>query len=136
MADISITATSVTASLSLNVTTKAAGATIVAGQTVYLDASTGRWLLADSDAVIVAARTPAGVALNGGSINQPVAVKSAGPVTMNAVLTAGTGYYQSGTPGGIAPIADQTTGDLLVLIGFAASTTVLNVAIAAAPVVL
>jgi len=136
MADISVTATAVKAALQPNVTTKLAGAAITAGQTVYLDATTGKLLLADCDSATIPARLPIGIALNGGAIDQPIAVKTSGPVTFNAVLTAGAGFYQSGTPGGIAPIADQTTGDLLVLIGFAASTTVLNVDIQAASVVL
>ena len=135
MADISITATAVTADLS-SVTTRAAGAAITAGQMVYLDTATNRWLLADCDAAAVAARTPAGIALNGGAIAQPIAVKSAGDVTMNAVLTAGEAYFQSPSPGGIAPRADVLTGDLLVLIGFAKSTTVLGLGIKGATVVL
>lgn len=136
MADISITATAVTAALAHNVTTKPAGATITAGQTVYLDAATGKWLLADADSATVVARTPTGIALNGGSINQPITVKTSGEVTMNAVLTLGEAYFQSPVPGGIAPRADVLSGDLLVLIGFARTTTVLNVGITAAPVLL
>ena len=136
MADLSITATAVVSALQPNVTTKAAGATITAGQTVYLDAASNRWLLADCDGAAVAARTPAGIALNGGSIAQPIAVKTTGDVTMNAVLTAGEAYFQSPVAGGIAPRADVLSGDLLVLIGFAKSTTVLAVAIQASSIVL
>ena len=136
MPDLSITATAVVSALQPNVTTKAAGATITAGQSVYLDAATNRWLLADCDGAAVAARTPAGIALNGGAINQPIAVKTSGDVTINAVLTVGEAYFQSPTPGGIAPRADVLSGDLLVLIGFAKSTTVLTVSIQAATVIL
>jgi len=136
MADLSITATAVVSALQPNVTTKAAGATITAGQTVYLDAASNRWLLADCDGAAVAARAPAGIALNGGSIAQPIAVKTTGDVTMNAVLTAGEAYFQSPVAGGIAPRADVLAGDLLVLIGFAKSTTVLAVAIQASSIVL
>ena len=136
MADLSITATAVVSALQPNVTTKAAGATITAGQTVYLDAASNRWLLADCDGAAVAARAPAGIALNGGSIAQPIAVKTTGDVTMNAVLTAGEAYFQSPVAGGIAPRADVLSGDLLVLIGFAKSTTVLAVAIQASSIVL
>jgi len=136
MADISITATAVTAAINRGTTTAAAGATITAGQTVYLDPATGRWLLADCDSATVPARVPVGVALNGGAIGQPITVKTSGDITMNAVLTVGLGYYQSPIAGGIAPIADILSGDLLVLLGFAKSTTVLALDITASTVVL
>jgi hypothetical protein len=54
---------------------------------------------------------------------------TAGPVTIGATLTAGVAYYLSGTPGGIRPVADNTTGDYPVILGIATSTTVLNVKI-------
>ena len=38
-------------------------------------------------------------------------------------------YYLSGTPGGVRPVADNVAGDYPVILGIAASTTVLNGAI-------
>jgi hypothetical protein len=45
------------------------------------------------------------------------------------VLTPGTVYCLSGTPGGICPLADVTTGDDVIILGVALSTTVLDVQI-------
>jgi hypothetical protein len=41
----------------------------------------------------------------------------------------GVAYYLSGTPGGVRPVADNTTGDYPLLLGMATSTTVLTVEI-------
>jgi len=134
--DISVTVTAVVSTITRSVITALAGATITAGQTVYTDAATGKWLLADCDSATVPARTPVGIALNGGALNQPITVKTLGDITFGAVLTAGVGYYQSPVAGGIAPIADVLSGDLAVFLGFAKSTTVLALDITAAAVVL
>lgn len=100
-----------------------AGATIVAGQTVYLDASDNRYKLADTDDTD--ADVPAGIALNGASAGQPVAVCGGGDLTLGTVLTAGTAYYLSETPGGIQPAADLGSGEAVAQLGIAKSTSVL-----------
>jgi hypothetical protein len=56
-----------------------------------------------------------------------VTVHKRGAITIGATLTAGTAYYLSDTPGGICPLADLLSGEYVVLLGLAASTTVLNV---------
>lgn len=134
MVDLVITATSVTADLNSGTTTKAAGETIAAGQLVYLAASTGKWMLADSNSATAEARVPDGIALNGGAVNQPIMVKTKGEVTVNAVLTAGVAFYLSDTPGGICPVADVGSGEYPCVIGIARSTTVLTLGIQASPV--
>ena len=53
-----------------------------------------------------------------------------------AAITAGVAYYLSGTPGGICPVADLTTGDSPVILGIATSTTVINLRIQEAGVTL
>ena len=130
MADISVTASSVVAGAGAPTKTGTAGATIAAGEVVYLDtATTGKWQLADSDAATAAARglgANVGVALNSAALNQPLVVQTSGLVTVGAVLTAGTAYYLSATPGKICPLADVTGGDYIVLMGLATSTTVLH----------
>ena len=82
---------------------------------------------ADSNAAGAEARQPLGIALNGGAINQPVAVQKSGDVTIGATLTPGLAYYLSDTPGGICPIADVGSGEYSCIIGIATSTTVLDV---------
>ena len=136
MADLFVTAASVLAGAGSSSESGIAGAAITAGQTVYLDSATNRFLLADSNSATVAARTPRGIALNGAATGQPLAVLVSGPVTIGATMTAGVAYYQSDTPGGIAPVADVGSGEVSTIIGIATSTTVLKVKIQSSGVTL
>lgn len=136
MVDLVITATSVTADINNGTVTRPAGATIAAGQMVYLVAATGKWALADADSATAAARVPDGIALNGGAANQPIMVKTKGEVTMNAVLSAGVAYYLSDAAGAVCPVADLASGDYPCIVGIARSTTVLTLGIQASPVAL
>jgi hypothetical protein len=131
MADLSITAASVIAGTDSTAEWGVSGATITAGKAVYFDETTDKWKLADADDATAAVRMSAkgGIALNGASDGQPLKVLRSGDVTIGASLTAGTAYYLSPTAGGICPLADVLTGDTIVLIGLAASASVLNVAI-------
>lgn len=129
MADLTITAASVLAADGSSSEYGVAGAAITAGQTAYLDSTTGRYQLADSNSATVAARTPRGIALNGAANGQPLAILLAGPITIGATMTAGVAYYQSDVPGGIAPVADVGSGEVSTVIGIATSTTVLKVGI-------
>lgn len=131
MADISVTAASVVPDANaVIVYNGVAGATITAGQTLYIDAADSNKLkLADADAA--GKTSPAGIALNGASAGQPVAYLTEGLLTFNAVLTAGLLYVLSDTAGGIMPAADLEAGDTGVFLGIATSTTVLNVKIIA-----
>jgi hypothetical protein len=123
MADLVITAASVLASTGAVRETGIAGAAIAAGEVVYKD-SNNKYQLADADGA-AALRTPTGIALNSAAANQPMHIQKSGDITLGAVLTAGTAYYLSDTPGKICPLADVTGGDYIVLLGLAESTTVL-----------
>lgn len=127
MADISITAANVVKGSNAVVEAGTAGATITAGQVVYKDAADGKYKLADADSATAAAKAPRGIALNGASDGQPLSIIRSGDVTIGATLTAGTAYYLSPEPGGIAPLADVASGDDVVLIGLAESASVLAV---------
>lgn len=127
MADISITAANVIAGETSLREAGVAGAAVTAGQVVYKDATTRKFLLTDADSVTAAARVPYGVALNGAATNQPLAVLRSGEITIGATLTPGTAYYLSDDPGGICPLADVTGGDYIVQIGLARSASVLMV---------
>ena len=83
--------------------------------------------LADNDSGTAAVRTVYGIALHASLDGQPLSVIKRGPLTLNAVLTAGTTYVLSSTPGGIAPQADAASGDEVVILGVALSTTSLDV---------
>lgn len=123
MADISVTAASVIKSGGAAIEHGIAGATITAGQIVYKEASTGKFKLADCDSATAEIKVPYGMALHASLDGQPLTVLTGGDVTLNAVLTAGTPYYLSETPGGIRATPD--TGDYIALLGIAKSTTVL-----------
>ena len=128
MTDLSITVANVVAGSDAVINRGGqAGEAITQGQTVYLDASTKKYLKADCNSAIAAARQAGGIALNGASLNQPLAVLKSGPITIGATLVAGNPYYLSSTAGGIKPAADLATGDDICLLGLASSTTVLNV---------
>jgi hypothetical protein len=130
VADLTITAANVVRGSNAKITNGTAGATITAGQAVYLDtATTGKWQLADTDSATAAVRQAHGIALNGASANQPLAVITEGDVTIGASIAAGVAYYLSGTPGGICPVADVASGDYPLILGMGKSTTVLSVKI-------
>jgi hypothetical protein len=136
MADITITAANVVAGSGATIEHGTAGATITAGQTVYRDSATNKYLLADSNSATVAARSPRGIALNGGANGQTMAILREGPVTIGGTLTAGVTYYQSDTPGGICPVADVGSGEYSVILGMATSAAILAVDIQASGVAL
>ena len=125
MANISITAANVVAADNAARSDGVAGEAITAGQLVYRSSTSKKWLLADADAVSAEARKAVGIALNGAALNQPLAVASAGDITLGEVLTAGTAYYLSDDPGALCPLADVTGGDYICLLGLAKSTSVL-----------
>lgn len=131
MADLSVTATSVVAGSNPGTDTYLAGETIAAGKAIYLSSSTSKWMLADSNSATVEARTATHVALNGGSLNQPVVGMKSGDITIGATMTAGATYFLSDTPGGICPDADVGAGEWVCQIGVAVSTTVLRLGIRA-----
>jgi hypothetical protein len=122
-ADITITATSVAKGSGATVTTYYAGETITAGQVLYLHTD---GLVYKSDSNGTSAQKAAnGIALNGGATGQPVAVQTAGSITIGATVATGTIYVVSGTAGGIAPHGDLASGMETIIIGVATSTTVI-----------
>jgi len=125
MADIVITAANVQPRGG-KTTDGVAGATLTAGQIVYLDEVAGTYKLADSNGA-AALRSPDGITLNSASAGQPIKVHKSGPIVIGGALTAGAAYYLSDTPGGLCPVADVGTGEYATIIGIATSTTVLDV---------
>lgn len=125
MANLTITAASVLAGSNVLTESGLAGEAITAGQVVYWNTATKRFGLADANGAVVASRAPRGIALNSAAAGQPVSVGKSGDITLGAVLTAGTAYYLSDTPGAICPVADVGAGEYVVLLGLARSTSVL-----------
>lgn len=127
MADLTITAANVISGNGADIAHGTAGASITAGQTVYRDPTTKKYLLADSNSGTVAARSPTAFALHAASDGQPLAVHREGPLSFGAILTPGVAYYQSDTPGGICPVADVGSGEYSTILGIATSSSVLDV---------
>lgn len=134
MADLTITPANVVGAGTLDTEQRKAGATITAGQSVYLDAATDKYLLADSNSGTAAAKRARGIALHGAANNQPLTIAKRGDLTIGATLTPGATYFLSDTPGGICPDADVGTGEDVCLIGIAKSASVLSLDIRAAGV--
>ncbi|KFL31478.1 hypothetical protein JP75_08020 [Devosia riboflavina] len=123
MADISISAANVKL-VSGPTKSLIAAAVLTAGQACYQASVTKKAGLADNDSATAEIRSIGGLALNGAAADQPVVLALNGAVVnVGAVLTAGTDYYLSGTPGAICPRADVTTGDDPIRIGIALTTS-------------
>lgn len=123
MADLSITAGSVVADDgAVSKQEYVAGATITAGQAVYVDTANSNVLkLAQADGTALEA-TVKGIALNGASTGQPCVIAVSGNLDLGATLTVGTAYILSATAGAIAPISDLASSSYLSIIGVATAT--------------
>lgn len=125
MANLTIVAANVVKGDTAQTKDGIAGATITAGQVVFLNPTTKRWGLADNNSVTASERAAVGIALNSSSTGQPLEVQVAGTVNLGATLVVGTTYYLSDIPGAIAPAADLTTGEYVTIIGVAVSASML-----------
>lgn len=103
-----------------------AGEAIAQGQLVYRDAVTRKFFLAKANSTTT--RDVVGVARNTAGINAPLDVAPSGLISgLGAVLTAGIHYVLSAATGGaIAPIADLASTNSNVLVGFALTTSTLQ----------
>ena len=130
MADLSITAANVAAADgAVSKQEWVAGATITAGQAVYIDTANDNVAkLAQSDGTELEA-TVKGIAMHGASSGQPIIIAVSGVLDLGATLTVGATYVLSQTAGGIAPIADLASGDFVshVGIGTAADSCTLSI---------
>lgn len=124
MADVTITPANVLASNAASKRTGVAGATIAAGQTVYVDSAASNTVkLADAN-LSAAAADCVGIALHGAAANQPITWVEEDPdFTPGGTLVVGTIYVLSGTAGGIAPAADMVSGWYPNVLFIAKSTT-------------
>jgi len=134
MADITITAANVKKSATSLVETGIAGATVTAGQTLYLAAASGKLLLADADNATAEVRVVKGIALHAALLDQPLQYTTGGKMAIGATVAAGTPYFASPIAGGIAPLADLLTGAFGTFLGWGVSTTEILVDISAAGV--
>jgi hypothetical protein len=129
MTDLVITAASVVKGTGAKTIPGILGGTVTAGQAVYRDATSKKFLVSDSDSATAGVRELVGIALNGGAINQPVVVQTEGPITIGATVVVGTVYVNSDTPGGIMPAADLEAGDYVSVVGIGISATQIELGI-------
>lgn len=122
--DLSITAGSLIPSTSAVMRSGTAGVAITAGQLVYKDTADGKLKLADANGASALIRTPIGMAAASAGIGQPLRYIVSDPdLTIGGTVSNGAAYVLSATPGGIAPIADQTTGWVPCLVAIGISST-------------
>lgn len=128
MADISITAASVAKSANGSTTQGTAGATITAGQALYIDTTDANKLkLADSDGTSPA-NIVAGIALHAALAGQPITYLTSDPAfTFGGTVLAGDTIWLSDTPGGVTKtFGDLEAGDTIVVLGVMTTTAVMN----------
>lgn len=124
MADLVITAANVVSSGVKE--TGTAGASVTAGQVVYLDSADNKYKLADNDSATVAARAPYGIALHAAGSGQPLTVHKSGSIVIGATTAVGVIYCLSSTAGGICPSADNGAGDYVSVLGVGTSVTAMT----------
>jgi hypothetical protein len=130
MADLTITATQVlpgTLANGARFSDVVSGATITAGQVVYLDtAAADVAKLADNDAL--ASAVVKGIALHAASAGQPLRVQTGGPITLGAgaAMTVAVIYVLSSTAGAICPAADLAADDYTSILGVATTAAILD----------
>ncbi len=129
MANYTVTAASVLASVGATTRTGVAGATITAGQYLYIDTANSNVLkLADANGTAVE-RVVAGVALHASLTGQPIKYATLDPAFVPGFTTAAVGdivILDSATPGDAQPSADATAGDYVTVLGVMTSTTAMN----------
>lgn len=104
------------------------GATISAGQAVYLDAN-DEWQLVDANASATTADVKGVAVTPGDSADRGLVAIGGSIILVGTTLTVSETYIASGTPGGIKPVGDKTTGDYVSYIGTASSTSQIDLGI-------
>ncbi len=126
MANVTITASDVAPGANVKQVKGVAGATITAGQALYLDAATNTYKLASATAEDTAAFR--GVALCGASTGQPVVMaKTDTDLDLGNQLSVGEVYVVSATAGAIAPVSDLVVGNFVSLVGISNASDSLSV---------
>ena len=128
MVDVTVTAAEVLPGTDTQYAHGVAGVAITGGQSVYLDSTTSTYKLADADDTAATAAV-VGIAMNTAAANARLTVATSGSLDPGFTVTVGQVYVVSGTAGGIAPVADLATSDIVSIIGVGASATSLTLAI-------
>lgn len=132
MADLVVTAAQVLAPTdgSGNFISGIAGATITAGQPLYLDSVTSTYKLADANASQATAQA-VGIATHAALAGQPIRMQGGrgGYLILGAGAAPVVGiiYCVSATAGGISPSADLASTDYVTILGVGATTNRLQI---------
>jgi len=111
------------------------GATIAAGETVYLDAADNKYKLCDNN-LSLAAATLRGIAITPGVDAGYGLIATGGSIILVGTTAAvGETYFAGATAGQIVPDADLASGNYISRVGTASSTTQIILAIEATGVV-
>ncbi len=106
-----------------------AGVAIAAGESIYLDEATNTMKLADASVSALTAIVK-GIAISNVVAGQWVTYVRNGPIVLGSgLLLAGKCYILGDTAGSINPMADLATGWRGSLIGYALTTSILQVSI-------
>lgn len=123
MSDISQTATAVVQGANALTTTGIAGATIAAGDLLYV--SSGTLFPALNDTALHAAVV--GMALNGGAVTQTITYQTGGRVNPGGTVAVAVIYGVSVNAGKVAPSADLGSGKFRSIFGYGVSTTLIEI---------
>jgi hypothetical protein len=122
--DLSITAANVKiVDENATVTKVRFGETVTQGQAVYSKDADGRYWKADADSATAEVTEAEAIVLTPGSAGEYGYIVKAGLVSMGATLTVGEIYVLSDTAGGVRPEADIGSGDTVVILGVATTTS-------------
>jgi hypothetical protein len=116
MADVSITPANVTVHQDVSMRDGTAGATITAGQVLYLDAADNRLKLAQCDGTAAEA-TVEGIAAHGASAGQPIRYFTSGTLNIGGTVVVGTLYVLSDTAGGIKSVDQLSPTEYVSVLG-------------------
>jgi hypothetical protein len=111
------------------------GATIAAGQPLYLDASDNEYKLTDSNSSSATAALKAIAMTPGIDGGYGLVAISGSIILVGTTMLVGESYYAGATAGTIVPDADLTTGDYISRVGVASSATQILLAIEATGIV-
>ncbi len=128
MADLTLVALNIVADFNaVIVSTGVAGVALTAGDVVYADSTdSGELKLAQHDGTAAEAAA-VGIVLADAADTEAVTYITSGELALGTILTAGSVYVVSATPGKIAVDADPGSADFKTVVGVAKSTSTLEV---------
>lgn len=122
-ADITIAASSVSPGTVNKIEHGIAGEAIDAGEVLYQKASDGKFYLAVADDADTAKAIIKGVATNSAAANQTISYQVMGTINLGSVLTTGTAYILSKTPGKMQAMSNYGPDQTLSIVGSASSAS-------------